>query len=225
MRGAGRVGGQGFGVAQVGRQRQHLQGVQHGKGALAGLLGVGGFHVKRQHRTAHAGLLRHGQHVLRVAGQPGVMHPAHGGVVLQPLRQCQRLVRLGAHAQVQGFQALEHHPGVERCQRHAAAFEHRQKLLGDHCLAGAQGTRHDAALAVQILGARVHDDVSPKQHRALQRRRGKAVVQRQQGAGVVGNIGQRLDVAHLGEGVGGRLGKQQPGVAAHRGLPGGGVGL
>ena len=163
--------------------------------------------------------------MLRVAGQPGVMHPAHGGMVLQPLRQGQRLVRLGAHAQVQGFQALEHHPSVERRQRHTAAFEHRQKLLDDHGLAGAQGTRHDAALAVQVLGARVHDDVSPEQHRALQRRRGKAVVQRQQGAGVVGNIGQSLDVTHLGERVGGCLGKQQPGVAAHRGLPGGSVGL
>ena len=71
----------------------------------------------------------------------------------------------------------------------------------------------------------MHDDVSPKQHRPLQRRRGKAVVQRQQGASVVGNIGQRLDIAHLGQGVGGGLGKQQPGVAAHGGLPGGGVGL
>jgi hypothetical protein len=32
VRGAGRVGEQGFGVAQVGAQGQHLQGVKHMKG-------------------------------------------------------------------------------------------------------------------------------------------------------------------------------------------------
>ena len=163
--------------------------------------------------------------MLRVRGQPGVIHPRHRGVRLQPSGQQQRLGALGAHAQVQRLQALEYDPGVEGRQRHTSAFEHGQKLLGDDGLAGTQGAGHHPALPVEVLGARVHDDVGPHRHRPLQAGRGKAVVHGKQRAGVVRQIGQGLDVAHLGQRVGRRLDKEQTRVGAQRSAPGTQIGL
>ena len=155
-----------------------------------------------------------------MTGQARVVHACHRGLVLQPAGQLQCAFGLGAHADVQGFQALEHHPGIEGRQRHARALEHRQELVRHQLLAGTQGTRHDPALPIQVLGARVHHHVSAESHRTLQRRRGKAVVHRQQRAGLMRNGRQRSNVTDFGQGIGGRFGEQQPGVGTHGRLPG-----
>ena len=202
-----------------------MHGVEQRKRPLPGLLRLYRFDLKRQHRPAQAGLLRHGQFVLRVAGQTGVMNQLYCLLVLQPQRQGQGPLRLSAHAQIERLKALENHPGVEGRQGHAPAFEYRQKFLTDHILAGAQRARHNPPLAVEVFGARVHDDVSAQNHRALQCRRGKAVVHSQQCAGVVCQVGQRGNVADLGQGVGGGLDKQQPRVALDCRLPGAQISL
>ena len=158
-------------------------------------------------------------------GQTGVMHPRHSRVRLQPLRQRQRLGALGAQAQAQGFQPLEHHPGVEGREHHAGVFLHRQQALVNEFGAGADRTGHDAALAVEVFGARVQHDVGAEFERALQRRGGQAVVHRQPGPGLVRQIGQGGDVADLGERIGGGFGQQQAGFGPNGCAPGCQIGL
>ena len=87
------------------------------------------------------------------------------------------------------------------------------------CSLAAERAGDHAALAVEVLGARVDDQVGAELDRPLQRRRAEAVVDRQQRAGVVRDVGQRADVAHLGQRIGRRLGEQQLGVRPHRAPP------
>ena len=68
--------------------------------------------------------------------------------------------------------------------------------------------RHHAVPPVEELGARMHHDVGAER-RTLQRRRGEAVVHREQRAGAARDVGERRDVADLGQRVGRRLGEQQ----------------
>ena len=152
-------------------------------------------------------------------GQARVMHPRDLGLGAQPMRQCQGLSTLGLDPQAQCLQTLQDHPGVEGCQGHAGAAQDGHELVVDQGTAAAQCTGHHAALTVEVLGARVHDDVSAQVHWLLQRGRGKTVVHRQQGTGLVGHVSQRGDVTHLGQRIGRGLGKQQPGVGAYRLAP------
>ena len=101
-------------------------------------------------------------------------------------------------------------------RRHARAAHHRHELLVDEPRARADGARDHAALAVEVLGAGVDDEVGAELGRPLQRRRAEAVVHRQQRARVVRDRGQRRDVAHLGQRIARRLGEEQLRVRADR---------
>jgi hypothetical protein len=89
------------------------------------------------------------------------------------------------------------------------------KNLGDHLLTGTQGARHDTALAIQKLGARVHDDVGTQLHRPLQCGGAKQLSTASKAPAVVRNVRQGCDVTHFGQRVGRCLGKQQFGVRPH----------
>ena len=65
----------------------------------------------------------------------------------------------------------------------------------------------------------MNDQVGPHFHGTLKHRRGKTVVHREQGTCAVRHIGQGGDVAHLGQRIGGRFGKQQAGIGFDRRLP------
>ena len=106
-----------------------------------------------------------------------------------------------------------------------ARAHHRHELSLIELSRAADRAGHHAALAVEVLGARVDDEVGAELDRPLQRRRAEAVVDRQQRAGVVRDVGQRADVADLGQRIGRRLGEQQLRVRPHRRLPFGDVGL
>ncbi len=82
---------------------------------------------------------------------------------------------------------------------------------------------HAAALAVDELGRRVHNDVRAQLQRLLQRRRAEAVVDHQHRALGVSNFRQRLDVYQLGQRVGRRFDEQQLGVGLDRRIPAGQV--
>ena len=92
---------------------------------------VAAAHIERHDSAAHARLLAHGQFVLRVRGQAGVIDVRHVGLLLQPLRQRQRSVALGAHANRQRFHTLGDDPRVERRQHHAGGAVDRPKDIID----------------------------------------------------------------------------------------------
>ena len=86
-------------------------------------------------------------------------------------------------------------------------------------LAAEHRAAEHPALAVEILGGGMDDDVGAQFQRLLQRRRAEAVVDRQPGACGVSDVGQRADVAHFGERIGRRFDEEQSGVRLHRRAP------
>ena len=115
------------------------------------------------------------------------------------------------HAQVQRFHALEHNPRIEGRQRHAGGAHHWRKHATDQGLRAANRARQHPALTVKVLGARVDHQVGAHLGGPLQGRRAKTVIDHQQRPGVVRQVGQCLDVAHIGQRVGRCFGKQQLG--------------
>ncbi|MNP15823.1 hypothetical protein D3C76_1081940 [compost metagenome] len=129
---------------------------------------------------------------------------------------------MGLHPQVQGFQALEEDPGVERAQGRPGGAQETNHLF--HLLAA---TGHDAAhattLAVDEFGGRVHDDVRAHFQRLLQRRGAEAVIDHQHRAFGVSDFRQFGNVHQLGQRVGRRFDEQQFGVGLDCRVPAGQV--
>ena len=123
------------------------------------------------------------------------------------------LLRVGLgplEAQVQGAQAAQREPGLERAgdraDQVAAALEHGVQLV----VAGDHGTHQHVAVAGEELGRRVHDDVGAELERLLQQRGGEGVVDDHVRAGLVGRLDDRLDVGDLERRVG-RATRARPG--------------
>ena len=90
-------------------------------------LGRLGPDIEGHHAAALARLLAHGEFMLRVRSQTGVVNTRHAGLRLKPLRERQRAGAVRLHADAQRLHALENHPGVERRQRHAGGTHHRSE--------------------------------------------------------------------------------------------------
>ena len=71
-------------------------------------------------------------------GQAGVLDPGHLRVVLQVLRDFQRILAVPFHAQGQGLQALQDEEGVERRQRRAGVAQRHHAAAADEG-GGAEG--------------------------------------------------------------------------------------
>ena len=87
-----------------------------------------------------------------------------------------RARRLLLDAQRQRLQPLEQHPGVERAERRAGLAQESVQIVGDEFLVGEDDAAEAAALAVDVLGRRIDDDVGAELERLLEERRGEDVV-------------------------------------------------
>ncbi len=65
-------------------------------------------------------------------------------------------------------------------------------------------------MATQVLGGAVHHDVRAPAERLAERRRRHGVVDHQQGPGVVGDRGERLDIRDPDQGIGADLAEEHP---------------
>ena len=74
-----------------------------------------------------------------------------------------------------------------------------------------EGAADDVGVPAAVLRGGVDDDVGAEGQRLLEVRRGEGVVDDEQRAGLVGDRGERLDVADVEQRVGGRLDPHQPG--------------
>ena len=129
-------------------------------------------------------------------------------------------------AEVERAHAAQQQPGLERAEDGALVVAERADAGPELVLArGHQRAREHVAVAVQVLGGGVHDEVGAQLERPGEQRGRDRVVDRDQGTGRVGEAAQRLDVAHRPGRVRGRLEPEQAGAAgAQRGLDGGRVG-
>ena len=144
------------------------------------------------HERAGARHLPPRERGLRVVGRPQNSTramPFCAGHVVGDLR---RRLALRAHAQRQRLQALQHHPGVERAERRAGMpQEGVQVVLEEGFCEHEHHAAEAAALAVDVLGGGVDHDVGAELQRLLQQGRGEHVVDDDEGAGCVRDLGSR----------------------------------
>ncbi len=232
--GGGRVRGQRASIADVYEPREELQGIEEARAGRAGIGARYGPQLERENAGGPAAEQALRDRMVGVAGQGGVPHLRHLGVLLQVVRDGQRVVTDAVHAQCQGFDALQDQEGVVRGERGAGvAQRHDARAADEGCLAqgfgidhavvagvggveageallvlrpGELATVHDGAadavaVAAQVLGERVDDDVRAVLDGAQQVGAGHGVVHDQRHAVVVRHTRQRGDVGHVAQRV------------------------
>ena len=108
MRGRSWVRDQALGVAEIVGDADELQGIEEAEGALLAALDL-----ERAQRRSRLHLP--GDDVgLRMVGAAGIDQPADLLVAGERVRHRGRILGLLVHAQRQGLQTFQHHPGVER---------------------------------------------------------------------------------------------------------------
>ena len=213
MRGGRRVSDGGAHVAQVARDRDQLGRVDHLPGGVLAAL-----HLERHQRAARA-LLARRERVLRVRFETGVVHARHLWMLLEPARQLQRALRLREHPQFERLHAAVDDPGIEGRNGRPGGAQEADHAVHDWPLGAADRAAQHPALAVEMLGCRMHDEIGAEFDRPLQRRRAQHVVHRKHGTRLFRQRGQRGDVGDLAERVGGGLQEQELRVRPQRALP------
>ena len=150
---------------------------------------------------------------------PGIDQPRELVVAGELVRDNARSLGLARDAHRQGLEALQQHPGIERRQRRPGLAQQLMIIVDDDLLARQDAAAEHAALAVDVLGRRIDDDVGPELERALVERRREHVVDDELGAGAVRDLGDRRDVVDLQGRIGRRLHEEHFGVLGHRLLP------
>ncbi len=213
MGGGCRMGNGGLGVPQVGGNRDHLRCIDQPPGGLLPPLQLKG------EDPSGTTLLTGRQSMLGVTLKPWIVNPGDRRLLLQPFGQCCCVAGMSLHPQLQGLQPLEEDPGIEGAHGWTGGTQKTidigpNQIFGtDHC------TTDRAPLSINILGCRVDDDIGPQRQRLLERRGAEDVIDRQQCTVAVGQLGQRPNIPNLGQGIGGGLKKEEPGIGADRLLP------
>src|SRR6185369_17055954 len=169
MRRARRMRDRGFHVAQIRGDRQQPGRIDERPGSGASVADF------ESDDAAEAALLAARERVLRMRFQSGVMNLADALLTLEPARQLQRGNAVRAHAQLQRFQSLQEHPGVERAHARPRRADETEHVATDQLLTTDDGAADAASLSVEILGRRVDHEIRAELERLLQRRRAEAV--------------------------------------------------
>ena len=196
MGGGGGVGDEGFAVAEIVGDGDQAQAVHSGEGRLFAAGQCEG------HQRAAAGHLALGERILRVVGPAGIADFCDLGAAGEEIRHDCRRFCGGIDAQGQGFQALEQQPGVERRDRGAGVADEGLQHVFHPFLGPQHGAAEHAALAVNMLGAGVDDDIGAELQGFLLERGGEDVIDHHQRAGGVGEVADGLDVHEVQHRVG-----------------------
>ena len=189
-------------IAHVGQAGEDLDAVDDGLARFEPALDAEGEDAAEARALAE---VAGGIGVVGVVRQAGVVHPAHFGMLLQPLGHGQGVGAMPLHAQVQGLDAQEDEEGVERADGGSCVAQALEAGLGDEgcrarevgqhgAVVGGEGLRELGELAVlPVEGAAVHDDA----------RDGGAVAAQELGRAVDHDVrAQRQRVQQVGAGQG-----------------------
>ena len=167
-----RVADRALHVAEIRGDRDHLHRVDHAPGGLAPAL-----HDEREHRPPAARLLALRERVLRMRLE------ARDSARARPpgCDSSQRAIasafsRMRLHANAQRLHALQAHPRVEGRDRGPGGAHEAEERPVHEVRAPRDGAGEHAALSVDVLGGRMHDEVRAERDRALQRGRAHGVV-------------------------------------------------
>src|ERR687889_1849708 len=126
-----------------------------------------------------------------------------------------------AHANGEGLEAAEHEPGVDGAWYGAGGVLVELDPFLELLVRGRDSPADDVRMAAHVLGRRVDHDVSAKNERVLEVRRGEGVVHGDEGAPLVCHF---RELRYVGEGehrVGRGLDPEQPRLGPQRFFDGG----
>ena len=106
---AGRVYHQCLAVANIGQMAGQLDAVDKLDARFPAA-----FDTEAEDGALTIGQIFLGQCVISMRFEPGVVHPVDLRLLLEPLRQRQRILRVPCHAQVQRLDPLQEQEGIER---------------------------------------------------------------------------------------------------------------
>ena len=126
-----------------------------------------------------------------------------------------RAFRLLTHPDRQRFKALQQRPCVERRQAGSGVSEIVVQVLIDPLLVRQDDAAKAAALAVDVLGGGIDDDMRAEFERLLLQRRGEDIVDDKPRAGLVGEFRHRSDVDYFQRRIGRAFEEEQFCVGAN----------
>ena len=123
-----------------------------------------------------------------VRGQARVENACDTRIGRQPLGQLQCGCALGSDAQIECLEAAAQQECIEGTQYRSGGVLDEIELLKQLLIAHDQCAAEQVAMASQILGGGMHDDVGPEFQWSGERRRGERVVDTQQRAVLVRQV-------------------------------------
>jgi hypothetical protein len=100
---------QAFCIADIGEVGEQLDAVDHLHADL-----VAALDAKGEDRARALGQVFPGERVILVVGQAGIIHPSDGRVLVEILRDLERIGAVALHAQPERLDAEHGEPGIER---------------------------------------------------------------------------------------------------------------
>src|SRR4051812_27891981 len=115
-----------LGVADVGEQREDLDVIDE---PAAGIDATA--NTERDDPAEATVQVALGELMARMRGQAGVGNPGDLGLLLEPLRDRERILAMALDSQREGFEALQEEEGVERAERRSDVAEALDAQLQD----------------------------------------------------------------------------------------------
>jgi len=137
-------------------------------------------------------------------------------VLAQPLRDREAIRGMAIHAHRERLRAAQHEPGVERSGHATHGVLQEGETLAEWCVVPHDRSADDIGVSADVLGRRVQCQIGAVRKRILEIRAREGVVDDREGLAFVRDLGERPDVEHLQQRVGGRLDPHQARVLAHR---------
>src|SRR5690606_23055906 len=212
VRRAGRVSGDRADIAQIGRQRARLEGIDEALPTLQPALDD-----ERNNSSAQFHLPAR-QFDLRMAGMMGISDRFHFLVVGEIIFNGCSVFAMPLHAHGERFEASAQRPCVER-RKSRAGMPRKGADLVDEAPYPDNDAAHRTSLTVDILRRRVHHQIGAESHGLLEGRRCEYVIDEQNDIPRATESRQLLQVDQIQRRVRGRLDENDSRIGSKSGFP------
>ena len=165
---------------------------------------------EERHHSPEVAHLTAGDLVARMAGKARVEHPLDGGMTFEERRDLACVLAVLPHPDRERLDPAQHQPGVERSGDRPERLLEEVETFRECVVVGRDESADRVAVAAEVLGGRVHDDVRAQRERLLQVRRREGVVDDEERAHRMGSVGGAADVDHVQQRVRRRLHPDEP---------------
>mmetsp|Transcript_103026 Transcript_103026/g.142525 ORF Transcript_103026/g.142525 Transcript_103026/m.142525 type:complete len:318 (+) Transcript_103026:33-986(+) len=166
---------------------------------------------ERDHTTESTHLLLSNV-VLGMALEAGVDNLLDLGMRFKHLSNSHSIAGRSLNSNTESFSTSQTNPAVERRSTSSNGLHGEVKSLVKFKIVKAESTTNDIGVTTEVLGSRVHNDISTKLGRALPHRSSESVINNKDDTSSLKSVGNGLNVENLQSRVGGSLKPDNLGV-------------